>query len=345
VTTFNEASMLLCGSAKSPEEVFPEVARREDLAKAVRRLAAVVHPDANLDSAADANVAFNRLTTWAERAEEKFKAGTWGDGRPYPELTFKTAAGVYRVFGLDRREAMFDSLAASLEDRDVLLHMARTARYEPTISKASQLLRALRGDGALEFVERITVGGRTALVTGTVPEGFVSMESLMLSNPNGMPVRDVLRYALSVLRIVQRVVSADVVHGSINPATWWVRPDTAESMLLDWHYMTRITQPVEYVNSTFDMYCPWEVRDQKPTDRGTDMAAVMIVVREAVGVQPTPADFDLLISDHMREGRARPTDAAFCIQRVSGIIRQLPKPSHPYDEHHSKKESKTKPVS
>lgn len=345
MTTFNEAQLLLCGSAKSPEEAFPSVSQRADLPKAVRKLAAVVHPDANPGNASDAEVAFKRLMTWSERAEEKFAAGTWGDGRPYPELEFRTGSGVYQVFGLARREAMFDSLSSSLNGKDVLLHLARSARYEPLIDEASRIHAALRGAGALTFVEKITMRGRKALVTGAVPDGFVSMESVMLSNPDGVPLRDLMCYAESALRTLARIVTADVVHGSINPATWWVNPTTQESLLLDWHYMTRITLPVAYVNSTFEMYCPWEVREQKPTDRGTDMAALVAVIREAAGVQHTPRKFDDLVSDHMREGRARPTEAPLCIERVVAIKNSIPKTAHPYHEHNSKKESKANPDS
>lgn len=317
--SFNETHVSVI-SARAPETIFPEVTTLTDLKKAVRRLAAILHPDANPHSVSDADVAFKRLTVWAERAGQKIKSGSWGDGKPTAEFKFRTKVGDYGVFGLSRREALFDSLDASVNDVPVLLHVARLTRYELLAALAAKALRPLGGVGCPTVVEVIKLNGRSAYVTDPIPEGFVTLASIMASYPRGLPLLMLLHYTQSMLGLVARLATQGLVHGSINPITWWVHPTTTASYLTDWHYSVRRGEVVEYQNGTYAGLCPWEVRAMKATDAGTDLAAVMLVMQEALGVSDAPRELFNIISEHLREGRARPTDPAKCQWKIQAIL-------------------------
>lgn len=316
---FNETYVSII-NARAPETLFPEVTTLAGLKKASRKLAAIVHPDVNPQSAVDADIAFKRLTTWAERAERKLKDGTWGDGKPTAEFKFRTQVGDYGVFGLSRREALFDSLDAEVNDTPVLLHVARLTRYELLAAKAVKALRQLDGGGFPTVVEVLKLGGRSAYITGAIPEGFVPLSSAMEGNPRGVPVAVMLRYAQSMLRLVDRLAAAGLVHGAINPSTWWVHPVTTDSYLADWHYSVRRGEVVEFQNGTYAGLCPWEVREMKATDAGTDLAACMLVLQESIGAMDVPKDLTAMFSEHSREGRARPTDPGACRRRIHAML-------------------------
>lgn len=316
---FNETYVSII-NARAPESIFPEVSTLVGLKKAVRKLAAIVHPDVNPQSAVDADIAFKRLTTWSERAERKIKNGTWGDGKPTAEFMFRTQVGDYGVFGLSRREALFDSLDASVNDTPVLLHVARLTRYELLAAKAAKALRQLGGGGFPTVVEVLKLGGRSAYITSSMPDGFVPLSSVMEAHPRGVSVAEMLRYTQSMLRLVARLVSLDLVHGAINPSTWWVHPVTTDSYLTDWHYSVRRGEVVEYQNGTYAGLSPWEVRDMKATDAGTDLASVMLVLREALGAMDVPKDLVAMIGEHSREGRARPADPGACQRRIHALL-------------------------
>ena len=317
--SFNETYVSII-NARAPETLFPEVTSSTGLKKAVRKLAAIVHPDVNPQSAADADIAFKRLTTWAERAARKLEDGTWGDGKPTAEFRFRTQVGDYGVFGLSRREALFDSLDVEVDGAPVLLHVARLTRYELLASKAVKALRQLDGGGFPTVVEVLKLGGRSAYITGAIPEGFVPLSSVMEGHPRGVPSVEMLRYTQSMLRLVARLMSVGLVHGAINPSTWWVHPVTTDSYLTDWHYSVRRGEVVEFQNGTYAGLCPWEVREMKATDAGTDLSAVMLVLQEALGAMDVPKDLAAMLSEHSREGRARPADPGACQRRIHAML-------------------------
>ncbi len=318
--TFNEYQVLLGATARSPEDVFPDVTDLEQLSKASRKIAAAVHPDVNPQNTADADVVFKRLKVWEQRAEEKIKAGTWGDGRRYPEFSFRAGSGIrYDVFGLSRREALFDSLEVASGDNDLLMHVARKERYESLINTTVHILKIMAGRGAPRLVDVISLQGRKSYVTTDIPEGFVTVASVMEAHPDGVPPRMMIPWVCSLLSVIKLAQHGMYVHGSINPATWFVHKVTAASLLVDWHYATMIGKPVVYSNATYDAYLPWEIREEKPVDRGTDMAAAMMVFKSAIGVQDTPIELDDLVHEHFREGRARPTDPDATYARLARI--------------------------
>ncbi len=321
---FRELEVLLLTGARSPEAVFPGVSDVDGIGKASRKLAAIVHPDVNPQNATDAAEAFRRLTTWTDRAVEKMKAGNWGDGKPYPEFSFAVAkVGQFNVFGLHRREALFDSFDVERGGTPLLLHIPRKPRYEPLAVNAARALRAMGGQGVPSLVLNLRLNSRLSYVTSRLPSNIIPLSSLMEDNPDGVPVGRMLRLAMALMPVIQLAHKSLLVHGSINPLTWMVHEVGNHSYLTDWHYSTLFGNAVEYVNETYDCYCPWEVIEREPANRGTDLATVMKVVQLAIGQQDTPKTLDHLIAAHLREGPSRPTCPATCYKRLKAIADKL----------------------
>lgn len=324
--SFNEEYVRIV-SARSPEELFPEVTTIAALKKAVRRISSIVHPDINPQNQMDADAAFKRMTTWAQRAEQKIKSGRWRDGQPFAEFQFRTTRGRYDVFGLSRREALFDSIDAALAESEdsgvegnVLLHVARLTRYENLVESAYRSLDRLYNNNKFPMVlDVLRLNGRSAYVTTPTPPGFVPLSKIMETAPDGIAVADMLCYSESLLRLLELTAKEDVVHGAINPSSWWVCPSDGSSFLTDWHYSVRRGQVVAYTNETYAGLCPWEVRERKATDRGTDTAAMMAVLREVVGLHKLSDSLFRLIHEHLREVRNRPDDPVDCRRKIRAI--------------------------
>lgn len=316
---FNEHYIRIL-NARAPEDLFPDVGTAEGLRKAVRKLSAAVHPDVNPHNTSDAEAAFKRLTTWAERAAQKLKAGTWRDGKPTAEFAFRTGVAAYEAFGLFRREAMFDSIEVAADGRQALLHVARNDRYEPRVASAIRAIKNLDGAGSPAFIDYLKLRGREVYVTAPIPKGFVTLESLMEAAPHGIQPVALLPCAYSLLGILARLSRFDLLHGAINPSTWWVDPATSDSYLTDWHYSVRRGEVIVYQNKTYAGLSPWEVKEKRITDRGTDLASVMLVLREALGTSDIPKKLDRLILSHLCENRTRPSDPVACRRQIRELI-------------------------
>ena len=316
---FNETYILIL-NARAPEDLFPCVDTVEGLRKAVRKLSAAVHPDANPHNASDAEAAFKRLTTWAERAAQKLKAGTWRDGKPTAEFAFRTPTSTYEVYGLARREALFDSIDVSMMGLPALLHVARSERYEALVPNAVRALKSLNGAGVPDFVECVRLRGRAAYVTAPLPKGFVTLASLMEAAPHGMQPAVLLPCTYSLLGILARLSRFDLLHGAINPVTWRVNLATSDSYLTDWHYSVRRGEVIVYQNETYSGLSPWEVKEKRITDRGTDLASAMLVLREALGTVDIPRKLDRLLLSHLCENRTRPSDPVACQRQIRELI-------------------------
>lgn len=330
---FNEHYVSIL-NARSPEELFPDVRTAADLRKAVRRLSAAVHPDVNPQNTGDAEAAFKRMTTWAERAALKIKAGDWRDGKLTAEFEFKTGVARYAAFGLFRREALFDSIDVTADGRTALLHVARVNRYEPTVANAIRAIKNLGGSGSPTFIDYLKLRGREVYVTTPVPHGFVTLASLMdaasVGRPpsklppfipeDGIPPAVLLPCVPSLLLTLIRLSRFDLLHGAINPSTWWVNLETSESYLTDWHYSVRRGEVVAYQNDTYAGLSPWEIREKRITDRGTDLAAVMLVLRAAFGCHRQPAPLEQLIQSHLCENRERPSDPVACLLKIRELL-------------------------
>lgn len=325
---FNEHYVRIL-NARAPEDLFPGVRTAEGLHKAARKLAAAVHPDVNPQNPVDAEAAFKRLTTWTERAAQKLEAGTWRDGKPTAEFAFRTAASTYEVYGLSRREALFDSIDVAADGRQALLHVARVDRYGPLVASAIRALKNLDGVGAPVLLDYLRLRGREVYVTTPIPQGFVTLASLMetaevgsLSQlppflpDDGVPPAVLLPCVPSLLRTLIRLSRFDLLHGAINPSTWWVNLERSESYLTDWHYSVRRGEVVAYQNDTYAGLSPWEVKEKRITDRGTDLASVMLVLRAAFGGCRQPAPLEQLIASHLCENRQRPSDPVACLARI-----------------------------
>jgi hypothetical protein len=316
---FNEHYIRIL-NARAPEDLFPDVSTAEGLRKAARKLSAAVHPDANPQNTADAEAAFKRLTTWTERAAQKLQAGTWRDGLPTAEFAFRTTTSTYQVFGLARREALFDSIDVAVLGLPALLHVARNERYETLVPHAVRALKSLSGAGVPDFVECARLRGRAAYVTAPIPKGFVTLASLMEAAPHGIQPAALLPCTYSLLGILARLRRFDLLHGAINPSTWWVDPSTSDSYLTDWHYSVRRGEVIVHQNETYAGLSPWEVKEKRITDRGTDLAAVMLVLREALGTSDIPKNLDRLILAHLCENRNRPSDPVACQRQIRELI-------------------------
>lgn len=308
---FNELQLRLL-QARAPEDVFPGVTNLADLKKSVRKMSAAVHPDANPTNTADAGTAFNRLSVWAERATAKMQSGSWGDGRLSASRTLTTERGEYEIHYLYRREALFDSLAATLNGDPVLFHVPRTPRYGNLVRQATLSLQALDGGSTPHWLDSHRLWDRVSYVTSRPADGLIPLEKVLAGYPGGMDLRQALNYVSGLLRVLTKVGRAKLVHGALNPATVMVKPGTDVCYIADWHYSVATGHLVEYVNDTYASLCPWEVREHKYTDAGTDLAAGMLLLQDMVAPSEISKDLLYLIRDHTVENRNRPSDIGKC---------------------------------
>ena len=320
---FNEACSLV-RVAKKPEDVFPSAVYKRELAAAYRALAAVLHPDANPSRTRDAESAFQKLGEWRSRAERKMRDGSWGDGEPHVAVTLKDGSHAYELYGRLRKEALFDVCAASMDGAQVQIFAGNKPACELLLPATADHLRMLGGRNAPKLLAVPRLLKMPTYVTTRPPQDMVTIGSLMTArDPVGLPLDHALRYTDTLLQILGPSRQLGIAHASVNPNTFWVRPHSEEGWLDDWHYSVRVGGVAPYVNETYAEFAPWEVQEGKPTDRGTDLAAAMKLLRAMVRVEDMSLELQHVIDDHMREGRARPVDADATRRRLRDILSKL----------------------
>lgn len=321
---FNEAQVILL-NAHCPEDVFPAVNSLDELHKAVRKWTTDVHPDKNPSSRLDAEAAFKRLTEWKGRAELKLRAGTWGDRKPTTAAKVTTPLGVYEIHFLQRREALFDSMSATLNGEPVTVHIPRQPRFELQVPAAGHALRQMQGNHAPELVEVMQLTSRRAYSTRQPADQWTQVSTLMAEAPKGLSLLLSLRITDALLEVVAKVQKVRIAHAAINPDTVWIRSPmlVAPVYLSDWHYSADIGAPAVYFNDTYADYLPWEIREGKATDCGTDLAATMMLLQGMLGSGDAPFELRDLIYKHMREGRARPDDVNACRVQLRETLRKI----------------------
>ena len=246
------------------------------------------------------------------------------DEKPAAVFEMKSVMGDYKIHGLLRREAYFDTIAAELNGDPVELHVPRLPRSECMIPNAVRAFEQVASSSVPTYIETVYLKDRPAYVTTKTPDDVASLASIMFQYPdNDMPLRQALRHTDLLLRRIYDMERAGIVHGAINPESVLVSKVCSACFVRDWHYSVPVGGRVMFTNNTYEHLCPWDVREKEPVDAGTDMAAAMLMLQEMTANVEVPDELTALISEHLREGRARPKEAEVCRRKIREIHADL----------------------
>jgi serine/threonine protein kinase len=347
-------------AARCPEDVFgkfdgPIDARVHSITKIYRYMVGFVHPDHGGDPAV-----FRDLTTWLNRALDKARAGTYGDGKPHvdtpkpPEMAPTIVHGPkrkYVVHGViahgDKSDIYRCTFADGSVEHEAAFKLVRSAADNDLANAESETLGRIypakqASDGPYRYLPKpidafMLRGGkseppRRALVM-ELANGYVTLDAIINGYPAGIDYRDMawmFKRGLAALSFLHE--EKKIVHGAILPTHVMVHPTGHGAKILDWSYAVAPPSPVKAISRAYrDWYAP-ELLLKRPSSPQLDiymLATCMVAVlggNPSTGMIPgkVPAQIRAFLSSLLIKNPARrESDAGKLHEEFDELLRAL----------------------
>lgn len=364
-----ERVSILLEKAGTPEEVFGTLqgTPEEKLAAARKvflRIAKVVHPDTNKDtaSAEKAGLAFKKLALHWERAQTKIGNGTYGriDGAFAP-FTIQTARDTYtleslfgqgdlcnlyvgRASSLGSKKRVLFKISTRPRENDlvanegrILAHLSAGEHFKIARQFVSQLLEAF------PYEERATGIVRQVTVLKYV-EGLYTLKEVRQAYPQGIDPKDMAWIWRRLLVALDFAHSNTIIHGAVLPTHVLIHPEYHGVVLIDWSYAVlnpTVTHTwLSALSSDYRAWYPAEVFAREEPGPGLDIYMASKCMVELLGGDPQqsmPASVPWQIQSHLKAcmlplAHQRPQDARVLLQEFDELLERLwgPKKFHEF---------------
>lgn len=301
--------------ATAAEDVFGHSATDRSIVVRWRELLKIVHPDhhpgATGATLQQCNWCVESLAIWKVEAEDKLKAGTYGDRQRIKTAPVPApAVGPVTVTVGKRRYAtgpvLFEGDIATLyavdgADEPAILKIARHAGDNDLMEAEQRALRAMapkdKAKPAHElqllpqlldsFHLRGTGAPRRANVL-TRHDDHRSLAEVRAAYPDGIDFRDfawMFRRGLAALGYAHR---CGIIHGAILPPHVLIHPDSHAAKIVDWGYSVPDSSKkhIPAIVSAYRAFYPPEVATKGPATKGIDIYMLAKCGIAAMGGDP-----------------------------------------------------------
>ena len=237
-------------SAKTPADLFVD---RESARSTYRRLARIVHPDAN-GGESRAVDAFAKLSMFWDQYNGKITSPrvAAGPANAYQGLIFESKRHTYFVGDLAKRTDFANIYPAEyIEDthqRYAALKIPRSPKNNDLIENEVRALKTLKESvperyqmfypSTLDtFMHRDKTNGkqRRVIVTTALP-GFVSLREVLDAYPQGINGRHIAWITRRLFPALDQAHDAGITHGAVFPENVMIHPTDHSVVLINWAY-------------------------------------------------------------------------------------------------------------
>lgn len=356
----------MIAAATAPEDVFGPIPKNADKIRTInvayRQITQKVHPDKfqkepKLLPVAEA--AFMRLTELHRQADEKVRAGTYGDRKAKPPapkpvhhdpFTVRVGPNVYEVEGVPLYSGdicdLYKCVRNGYDKREVLFKVAQHPGDNDLVENEAKILADLFPKGAKDerfylylprlydaFMLRGTSNRRVNVIEPA--DGFVPLTKVIHDYPSGIDFRDMawmLRRALEALHYVHN--RKGIIHGAILPSHILINPKTHGAKIVDWCYAVRAgeSKHIKAMSGPFaEAYAP-EILAKKPPTPATDifmaMKCAVYLLSGHFDENRLPASVPAALSGFLRgclltKPASRPQDARLVYDEFSDVLQRL----------------------
>ena len=276
----------LFSTAKFPEEVFGDIKELE-LGKVHKKLLVSVHED-KFPKKSDkelARKASSLLSTWLQKAQEKFDNKTYGD-RNALHIVLTSKLGSY-VVQEKLAEGDIATIYRGIDTKSkvpLLVKVCRNPKNNDLLKNEATILKHLWNHPDVE--EKLTLGfhipklldsfelregGKKVQVNilEFVP-GVYTLAQVHTQHPN-LDTRDLAWMLNRLISAMATAHEGGVCHGAIIPTNVLISPDDHNGMLIDWCYATLDKKPVKALVSNYKMLYAPEILSKKSATAATDI--------------------------------------------------------------------------
>lgn len=268
-----KAAEFLVLKATCAEDVFGLDASRQHAE--YRRLAALLHPDTHPAMAG----AMAKLTQWNRLAEERIKAGTYGQKTTTIIRNRKqsyTLSGQFVDGELSKVYSAVDGAGLS-----IALKIARSRDVNDLLENEHRVLSFLLGEGPtkhLPTVRHLPSSQETFLLpdgrrVNAISEfsGCYSLTEVRAAYPQGVDTRTMAWMFNRLLGAFTVCHQAGFVHANVNPDHALIRPDDHFGALVDWSYAVKTGETARAISPKWKSLYPPEVLQGEALTPATDL--------------------------------------------------------------------------
>lgn len=284
--------------ATVPEDVFGVLAAPQSraLSRRYRLLAAIVHPDQNMQATVAAEDAFKRLQQWYEQAKAKVADRCYGR---QPTLDVALPDGTpLRSFSAPLVGDLCDLYLTQVCGRPAYVKLVRSEHnnelMQSEASTLGKIKRRLERDAlSAHFPDCITTilvrdaAGRKryANVLAAQPE-MVSLATVLDRYPQGVALADAAWMFNRLLSALGKTHEQALVHGAVVPSHVLIRPKDHNGMLIDWCYTVPQGGVIKAISPRYKPLYPPEVMQKRPASTATDLYMAAMTMLCLLGGNP-----------------------------------------------------------
>lgn len=320
-------------NAACPEDVFGALSGDKSVAlrSEVRAWLMAVHPDKG-----GTEETFIEFQRWQKKAEEKIKAGTYGDRAS--EKTIITSKGdTYSIGSLCASGDIADVFHGKNEaGKRVVLKIVRNAANNDLMLAEQAALKSLKADlkavklhtpDLMDSFEVKQGGTKRRVNVFRWLEGYFTLRKVREAYRTGLDIRDAAWMWNRLLGALAGAHASGIVHGAVTPDNFMVCPQVPKDerhngVLVDWCFAVKEGQKVKAMSPPWRDCYPQEIPLKMAVDPSTDiyMAAKCMIYLVAQNSSAIPRRINGLLQACLLAQRNRLSDAAEVHKEFSEIL-------------------------
>lgn len=322
-------------NARHPEDLFNGVSDIASLKAQFHDLAAIIHPDQNLDRKDEATKAFQALNDLRERATLRIERGIFGNLRAFLNpITVSTKDVAYSLTSIEDSNELSTiyrgtgptgnislKLGAVIRDKDLFENEALNLRKIHVDAKDHKNQLALTLIPSLVDSFILTTGAKKQPVNVFMAsESGMTLAELLKRFPRGIKLEHAAWMFNRIIGALEHPHNSGIVHGAIIPENIFVIPDKHVCILRNWEFSTSVGKPLKGTmgGSVRKYEYPPEVLKKEPVTLGLDLFMAATVFMHIVGGNPTTQEFPDWLALQDVPWTSKKTDA---IRKIEGLIR------------------------
>jgi serine/threonine protein kinase len=249
--------------ATKPEDVFGGVADENSLRKRYHSMAKIAHPDVHpiREDKLLAQVTFNQLVEWFNRAAGKLHSGSYGEKE---RIVLATARREYEIDEQFEQDETFNFYACRfVEDgrkHQAVIRIVRDPRRNNLSTNEARILDSLRSSrDASKFQPYLPNlldtflydDGRYSRHAAVFEacNGWYSLEEVCRAYPHGIDPKDMAWMWRRLLAVLGFAHANSVIHGAVLPDNVWVHPEQHGLMLRNWFVSVQDGEPISKLDA------------------------------------------------------------------------------------------------
>lgn len=299
-----------------------------------KQLAALLHPDKNPATVAEATEAFAKLSSlWRQYRE--------GDATTDAPIIISSRRRTYVV---DRDPLYRGELANHYRARyneddqeiSVLLKMPRDPRNSDLMQNEGFKLKQISTGGDERFTDYVPrhvesfrhrdAKDKSERLVNVLafPDGLYSLDEVRSAYPNGVDPKDAAWMWRRILVVLGYIHGAGVIHGAIFPEHVLIQPEQHGLVLIDFCYATDPDEPVTTVSKRhYPHDYPEEVPAKEPANTTTDIFMATKCMTCILGDRVPRQMRAFAQGSAVKRMSARPTDAWELQHEFDDLIKHL----------------------